>query len=340
MGNPPLAAAAELFQIEEASLTSLRGGNFANVHGFTRGGQDWVLRLLPPSDDTELRGQQAILAWMDHLAKNGASVPAPMRSRNGRLVEPITTPEGVWLALVFSRAPGILAEELPIDEWKDEHFQLLGRTLGKMHALAVNHTPPSGYERPGWNKSGNLFNHAIDPALPGHERKQSRFLEHLSGLPKPADAYGMIHADFHFANFFIDKGTGTVTPIDFDDCTLGWFIMDLAVLIFDAMVNFDGQQREEFARLFTENFLLGYAQEKAISLFWLEQIPMLLKLLEINVYSVVYKSFELGKGDTWVNKFMPGRKESIENETPYISLDFGRIWEQIHSGTATTIPAR
>ena len=94
MKNIPLNTAASLYGLSEADLQPLRGGHFAHVYGFKRNDRNYVLRLTPPNDDVDITVQKAILAWMAYLAAHGASVPAPLPSKNENLVEVISSPEG------------------------------------------------------------------------------------------------------------------------------------------------------------------------------------------------------------------------------------------------------
>ena len=65
-----------------------------------------------------------------------------------------------------------------------------------------------------------------------------------------------------------------------------------------------------------------------MSIIWLEQLPLFLKLLEINIYDLVANFFP-DDADEWVMKFMPGRKERLENDTPYVELDYSML--TVHS---------
>ena len=323
MKNIPLNIAASLYGISEADLQPLRGGHFAQVYGFKRNDRNYVLRLTPPNDDVDITVQKAILAWMAYLAANGAFVPAPLPSKNENLVEVIPSPEGEWLAVAFTQAEGILSEEIPLDQWGDLQFQMLGRSIGKIHAIARGYVPSNKVSYPEWEIGGNLFNRQIENELWLTE-KQTRMLEQIRALPRPADAYGLVHCDLHFGNFFVETRKQIVTLIDFDDCAYGWFVMDIAVLLFDILVLYPGTDRDEYGQNFLRNFLTGYLPENHLSMFWLEQLPLFLKLLEINICDMVAKSYP-DNADEWVMKFMSGRKERLENDTPYMNLNFSAL---------------
>jgi len=322
--NIPLDTAASRYGISRLELQPLDGGHFAHVYGFGQEDRNCVLRLMPPSADTDLERQRAILAWMAYLAAHGAFVPEPLLSNSGKLVEVIPSAEGDWLAAAFTRAVGILSEELSLDQWDEGQFQMLGRSIGKVHALAHDYVPSKEMSYPDWESGGNLFSDQIRNEL-WLKEKRSRVLEHIRSLPRPKDAYGLIHCDLHFGNFFLDVPGQKITLIDFDDCAYGWFVMDIAVLLFDILVLYTGNHKNEYGRYFLRNFLAGYLAENPLSNFWLERLPLFLKLLEINVYDVVAKSYP-DEADEWVMKFMSGRKERLENDIPYVDLDFEKLF--------------
>jgi len=320
MTTTPLGIATKLYDVPEAELRSLRGGHFAEVYGFKRDERDFILRLTPPNDDVNLTAQRSILAWMSYLAEHGACVPAPLPSQNGNLVEVISSSEGEWLAVAYTRAEGVLSEEIPLDEWDNSQFQMLGRSIGKVHAVARGYVPSHEVSYPDWEAGGNLFKRQIENE-PWLKDKQTHLLEQIHALPKPTDAYGLIHCDLHFGNFFVDTRKQIVTLIDFDDCAYGWFVMDIAILLFDILVLYTGKDKDEYGSNFLRLFLTGYLIENPMSVFWLEQLPLFLKLLEINVYDMVANFFP-DDADEWVMKFMPGRKERLENNVPYVDLDY------------------
>lgn len=318
MTTIPLHPAVTLYGISESDLHPLRGGHASHVYGFQRGDKNLVLRLTPPGDDIDVRAQKSILAWMAHLAAHGAFVPEPLASKNGNLVEVIPTAEGDWLAVAFNQADGTLSEEIPLEQWSENQFQWLGSSIGKMHAIARTYAPNAELDRPHWEAGGNLFNHPLKNE-PWLKERQSRLLEQVRALPKSADTYGLIHCDLHFGNFFLDLPGQKITIIDFDDCAYGWFIMDIAVQLFDVLVLYEGTDKAGYAHTFLRSFLSGYRVENPLSNFWLEQLPLFLKLLEINVYDMVAPSHPTN-ADEWVLKFMAARRERLEHDLPYADL--------------------
>jgi Ser/Thr protein kinase RdoA (MazF antagonist) len=318
-----LSISAKLFDIPEISLHPVRGGHVSRVFAFTRDGQEYILRLTPPGEDLDLSVQKASLAWMAFLAHEGVGVSRPVPSINNELIETIPQEQGDWLAVVQTKAAGVLSEEWPLEKWDAGLFEALGREVGRMHAAARRYVPAAGLSRPGWEQCSNLFNWNTftEPWL---EKKSAEVREKISVLPRTAENYGMIHADLHFGNFIVDVPSKAVAIIDFDDICAGWYIMDLAILLFDILVLYEGPSRETFAIEFLLPLLEGYCRENSLDPYIWAQVPLFTKLLEINLYAEISPSYAPGSG-WWGDKFMPGRREHIENNIPYIAIDFSKL---------------
>ena len=116
---------------------------------------------------------------------------------------------------------------------------------------------------------------------------------------------------------------GNITLFDFDDCVYGWFIYDIAMVLFYA-VPFEASEAPGVAREFMPHFMRGYRRENQFDDAWLQELPYLLKLREIELYAVIHRSFDVNNvDDPWAARFMDGRKQRIENDVPYLDLDFG-----------------
>ncbi len=325
---PFISEAARRYGVSSADLTPMAGGHVTHVYSFTKDGEDCVLRITPPNEEIDLPAMRAILPWMRFLAEGGASVAAPVLSQSSNLIELIEQDGQTFIAVAFERAPGIRGEELTFDQWNDALFARLGQTAGKMHALAKTYAPPSvDLKRPEWSAAVNCYHptEALPPSEAIVAEKQTRLFEVVQTLPKDADSYGMIHADLHGGNFFVDVDTNTITIFDFDDCAYGWYAMDIAMSVFDMLVLYPGTDREAFTVRFLRSYLKGYRAENTISAFWLDQLPHFLKLLEIGVYTQVYAYHDPADTESWVGRFMANRKYRIEHDIPYIDIDLAHV---------------
>jgi amicoumacin kinase len=323
-----LQAAAQKYGVSVQNLIPLKGGLFNHVYQFTQAGNEYVLRITPPNNDNDLFATTAILAWQNFLVQNGASVTKPLPSNENQWVEVIDDNSDLYFVTAFEKAPGILSETMPLDRWDALLFQALGKTVGKMHALATSYVPASdSLKRPNWEIRGNIFNPDCPPdnELELVYQRRNTLLGQLAEFPKDSDCYGMIHCDLHFANFFVDAPNNSITIFDFDDCAFGWYLMDIATLLLDLCVVYSHADKDVFAAQFLNNFLKGYRTEKNIDASWITRLPVFLKFLESSLYIDVYRYWNPDDHDSWVSKFMPNRKISIEENLPYINLNFAQF---------------
>jgi len=327
MDDTLITQATHHFGTVPSALTPLSGGHVTAVYEFARGSEQCILRIIPPGAGTTPEDVRAIQAWVATLAARGAPVPAPLAARDGCHVVVLEHEGRLYTAVASQKARGILAETLSQAQWTDAFFHNIGKAAGKLHRLAGGYDPPQALRRPEFLSMGDLFGPDQDAAPAIKERKLA-VLESINALPRPPEHFGMIHGDFHFGNFFVDPGDGyAVTVFDFDDCGYGWTIMDTATQLFDVLVLYDGPDRKGFARHFLTHYLGGYRTERDADPFWFAQLPHFLKLLEISYYALLAPITTPGEDDFWVAKFMPGRRERIEADLPYVDLDFDRLLE-------------
>jgi Ser/Thr protein kinase RdoA (MazF antagonist) len=137
----------------------------------------------------------------------------------------------------------------------------------------------------------------------------------------------LIHFDAHEGNLFVDAG-GRITLFDFDDCHYNWYAYDIAIVLFYNVMW--AEDPAGFTREFMRHFLYGYAQENTFNPAWLAQIPNFLKMREIDLYAVIHRSFDVEHlDDPWVARYMDGRKQRIQNDAPYIEMDFNQLREYL-----------
>jgi Ser/Thr protein kinase RdoA (MazF antagonist) len=328
MNDNVLNEVAKRYGISAGQLTPLSGGHFTSVYAFRHVNKEYVLRIVPPNEEMDLESMRSVLEWMGYLAGRGVCVPSPIPSVRGELAERVDRPEGAYLGVVIEKALGILAEELPFEQWDGTLFQAIGRQVGRMHAASQAYTPSAHTsKRLDWDQAGSEFHPGLLPeTLTGKLRQKFETVQAaIAMLPKDRAGYGLIHADLHFANFLVDAQDRRVTIIDFDDCAYGWYMMDTALLLFDILVVYPRGDREGFAACFLENYWRGYLDEMPVSAFWAGQLPVFLKLLELNIFAKYRKYDDPEDHTSWLGKFYSGRANRIEQDLPYVSIDFERI---------------
>lgn len=302
-----LAEAAARYGVTPAQLQPLAGGHYAAVFAYTEGGRPCVMRILPPGPGTDQQAIRAVMGWLAFATAHDAPVPHVIRSRAGQVVEVVGAAGREYVVHAFARAPGVLAEGMRPEDWDDTLFEALGRTLGRYHRIARDYTPFDPALRcPEWDAGASCFNPTGD--LAGAEpiilTRREQALARIRPLPKDRDCYGLAHLDLHFGNFYVD----------------------VAMLLFDVLVVYGGADRQQFGARFLTQLLRGYGSQMPISAFWVSQLPHFLKLLEIGVYLMLYRAYDPAIGTGWASRFMPGRRERIVEDTPYVALDCAAIY--------------
>ena len=292
------------------------------IYRYCRADQDYILRISHSLRRTEamIRGE---VDWINYLVAGGVNASQVIPSFSGNLVEPVRDNQGgYFIGAVFEKAPG-----KPIGEIgdTDAFFQTLGRTLGKMHALTKEYTPGDSLAfRPQWDDPIMLIDESWLPA--GEEvagEKYFQIVERCAQLSKGEGEYGLVHFDAHAGNFFVDE-SGQIHLFDFDDCHYTWFANDIAISLFYMVMG--AEDPAGFTRHYLKNFIQGYQTENAFNPDWLELIPLFLKMREIDLYAIIHRSFDVENlDDDWCIWYLEGRKRKIEQEVPYIDLDFSSL---------------
>jgi Ser/Thr protein kinase RdoA (MazF antagonist) len=313
------------------------------IYEFERKDEAYILRV-----GHSFRKSEALIHgevdWINHLARGGVSVARAVPSLSGELVEVIDDHQGgQFFVTAFVKAQG---QQPWLAGWTPTRYENYGRLIGQMHALAVDYQPAfPEWRRPDWDEASLQF---IEKYLPRSEVKAHEayrtVLRHVHALPKDKASYGLIHQDAHQNNFFMDAD-GTLTLFDFDDCAYSWFINDIAIVLF--YISMDAGElgfpdSASFTHEFLTHFLRGYRQAYALSPAWLKEIPVFLKLRELELYAVVHRDFQIDGAEhwslesfqripgvdpasgnhMWIANFMQNRKPSIDQGLPFIDVDF------------------
>ena len=176
------------------------------------------------------------LQWMGALAQGGLSVPHPVPSRAGALVENV----GDTLVDLLTWLPGrpIGAQgQLEVTD-RVGLCRDLGGLLARLHGISDAWTPPPGFTRPKWDRAGLLGDRPLwgpfwdNPDLTGAQRAtllaaRDKADAHLARIEGGLD-YGLIHADALSENILIHDGA--LSLIDFDDG--GWGFRDFELATF------------------------------------------------------------------------------------------------------------
>jgi len=265
-----------------------------------------------------IRGE---LDWIDYLHRGGVGVSKPLRSLQGSWVESLEDGRGgFFLTSAFEKARG---EPHRGPEWSAGLLWEYGNQIGHMHQLATTYQPAnSDWKRPYWN---DPIHHQVQEFIPeaegGIRQLYRDVVRQISQLPAEKDACGLIHQDPHQGNFFVD-GEGKITFFDFDDSSYSWFVEDIALILFYAVMGQEDPTR--FTVNFLEGFLPGYFAAYPLDLKWFREIPLFMKMRELDLYAVIHRSFDVDNlEDPWCKWYLEGRAERLLKGKPYLEFDFG-----------------
>ncbi|OGN97411.1 MAG: hypothetical protein A2Z71_10895 [Chloroflexi bacterium RBG_13_50_21] len=337
-----LAIACNLYNTSPGELIPLTGGHYNAVYQFplhqalndsatgeALGSEKFgILRI--GVEDSPPNQTLAMLEWVHYLSCEGAPVTAPLPSIRHHLLENLMHYGTRYTLTAFEKADGTLAENIPPVEWNNDLYHNIGKAAGKLHRISATYHPSRpGRTRLHWYDSYEIHEATKKLAIttdPAREQL-TNLVNELRGLPTPPTDFGLIHEDLHFANFLIHPN-GQVTIIDFDDCAYGWFVMDVAMALFDLLVLYNPASEKDsqnFACGFLTNYLSGYRQEKDLPQFWQSLIPKFLKLKELCIYADLIGHSDITLPDSWVGRFMRNRSIRIADDLAYVDIDFGSL---------------
>jgi len=221
-------------------------------------GSSRVLRVSLPDRRThaEIEGE---MAWLAALADGPVRVPAPVRTRDGRLTVDASAP-GVPEArtcAVFGWLEGVrLAGAMTT-----ANLAALGEATARLHQQASAFLAPTGMKT--WDSAYPflepevLFDDEHAPVVDAagrdaFARARSEAVGAIARL-RVAEGPRLVHADLHEDNAFIQPD-GSIAILDFDDCMLGWPVQDLGVTVWaltahDAFHELERALREGYERV-------------------------------------------------------------------------------------------
>lgn len=294
------------------------------IYNVSRDGQDFILRIGHDSrrNANLVHGEAEFL---NHLASGGLSVPRVLPSRNGKLVEPIPAADGShFVAALFEKAQG---KHVTRAQWTPRLSQDMGAFMGRLHQLSRQfHPSQARYARMDIEEDfQQVRSFALKYLPPGDEpilQAYDELIAELRTLPKDEACYGLCHIDFHAGNFFLDD-QGKITLFDFDDSQYAWYVYDIAMALF-YVISHDCTTPEALAQAqsFLSDFWAGYRTQYDLDPVWLLEIPKFLRLRELDLYIIIYRSFDINDLDPWCASFMKDRREKILSGVPYCDIDY------------------
>jgi Ser/Thr protein kinase RdoA (MazF antagonist) len=225
----------------------------------------YVARANAPGFHTpaEIRSE---LEWLAALNRDTSlKVPNPLRTRRGEWVETVKIDllDGPRHFVVFEYIPGhtIEAEATP------EHLAIVGGLIAQLHRHGVHFDPPPGFTCKHWDLNGlkgGMLDVPAEKAYAALSEEELRVVQAaeqvvesaIHRLGQDALVYGLIHADLHLKSFLFEGDDPLI--LDFDTCGYGYYIYDLAVVVWNLF------EREDFG-LLRKALLEGYRGVRHLS---------------------------------------------------------------------------
>lgn len=265
------------YWFQNASISKLLGDT-ENLVWRADGPRPFVVRLVHP----EHRSREALaseLCWLQKLTGLGLAVCEPLKSRQGHLIEEFSLLGQNFYVSAFEWIEG---QSLKAGQaWSMASAQALGKLVAQIHLQGRCLSESQLATRPDWRALQLTENfetwlspeqHWLIEAL--EDQKQQ-----LQALPQTPEHYGLIHGDIHDGNFkLLDQ-----QPVlfDFDDCHLGWYAQDLALILFSA--SYQQKETDNFEPWFIEQLKLGYRTIRSWPELFVEAEPLFARWREIQV---------------------------------------------------------
>ncbi len=253
------------------------------VYRFQKDGVPYILRI--SQRPLEFIDQiTAEMDWIDYLAQNHVSVPAPLYT-DGRLAIPVIDEDKPYILTSFEFVKGCCWDKSNPDKWNTRIFYNWGKTMGKMHCLTKRYTPPKGHARRTEFTGRDALSSSIENCPTVYAITQDLIRDMIT-LPKSTDTYGLIHYDLHPWNFYIDGDV--INVFDFDDSLYGWYASDIGIALYHGLWwgrpnDPTGVQR--FAEDLITSFIAGYRQNNDLPADALRTVPMFIKFRQICKFS-------------------------------------------------------
>lgn len=223
------------------------------IYPFCQNGKRCYLRLAPTEEKLE-KNILGELEFISFLLANGYSVLKPLKAKDGKLCQKLSTEWGEYYASAFSGVNGVPVEDT---DFSGEIMYEYGKALGRLHSLSSRFEP----EVRKWT-----YREALDWAVtvlkeysaPDFMTEEAGELaKKLADLPTDKDTYGLVHYDFEPDNVFYDETTKVCSVIDFDDGMYHWYALDIEQ-VFDSL---SGELSGEALCAAEKEFIKGYKEE-------------------------------------------------------------------------------
>ncbi len=291
-----LKQVARLYNIDSRGL-KFEGGFDHLFYGYSIKGKEFLIRIKTDMnlDKKSFIQIKAEVDWINYLAQNDIPVSKPQLSCNNKYVEEIRIDNKSYIVISFSKALGNYINFRDPDEWNDTLWEKMGEILGKMHSLSADFVPHMNYKRIEFEEDIFLkYDIILD-----HEKDKdiielySSLINWISTLSKPKNAYGIVHGDLNWGNYYIYNKT-RFTLFDFDSCCYNWFIYDMVILIWSLIWEKPVKSAIKVLQEFIPSFYRGYSKYFTLDDKWIILMPDFLYFHDFFLYTAISETINAG----------------------------------------------
>ena len=311
------------YGLDDLPYTKL--GSFENdIWEVSQKGKPTILRITSMKHRT-LQELLSEIEWIRYLFNHKIPVLKCISTLSG--MDCVSLEELNCYLMLFSKVPGHGPGQ---GDWTEALFEQWGTLLGKMHRLSGSFEPSKTFIRSFteniFTSRWNRIQTKIDPKI----RKQYlSLINQIMSFPHSRDHFGLIHSDLHPGNFFIDDGK--MSLFDFDDLQYGWFVFDIAIVLYYSFWLADLKEetwyqntveRSETSIFILQHLLKGYEKEFPLCKEWKEMLPVFLYLRQMELYFVFMDRFDHETNPTSMSYILTNQyKARLLNYVPPIPLN-------------------
>lgn len=261
---------------------------------------------------------QAELDWLKYLIDNELNVCTPILSKNNNYIETIDLDNGYFIACAFKKLTGY---RLETNNQNDDIVKNLGNLVGNLHLLSKEYGPNKNFRRQQWFEESNNSDYLI--YLPKSKVKIITEIEQINNkfmsLAKSKDSYGLIHADIHTGNFFINNNQ--IILFDFDDSCYSWYIYDIAIIIYSYLTLNDNINKIDNIKRFTNTLIDSYMQVNKtfdINISFLQDI---FRYRDLMLFVFVHKKWDVNNMNNKQKEYYDKLENRIINNLELINVE-------------------
>jgi amicoumacin kinase len=294
------------------------------VFSYTKNNKDYILKLT----HSDIRNAKYIMGELDFLnalRKGGVRAAVPVISEAGNYVEVIddkSNPGEFFIAYAFERMQGKLGEDCRqtsklIHNW--------GLTMGEMHRLTKKYkVKDSSIKRYHWHERNLIADYRgfIKNGSDSFYEGVNKLVKRGKSYPVNKNSYGLVHADMHVRNFFVDRGQ--VNVFDFDDLEYHYFVYDIAVPL-NSYAKRDMKAAKKGINFFMTNFMEGYYKANHLAKKWLEVMNDFLLIRRLYLISMLHQSDYINRLSKKHKEFIQMDMHLLENSLPVSEVDYTKF---------------